>query len=98
MGCEDVLIEKPNPESLFYAITFLRLTKEEVLYVGDSIIDVRTAMNASVDFTGVTIGTTKREEFLDYSYVKILEHLEELPCIIYIIKSHKRNARKMYSG
>lgn len=69
VGAEDVKIEKPNPEGLLWAIEHLGVRKEEVLYVGDSIVDAKTAENAKVKFAAVVTGTTTREDFRSYNNV-----------------------------
>lgn len=40
------------------------VTKEEVLYVGDSGVDMQTAVNSGVTSIGVTWGFRDREELL----------------------------------
>lgn len=69
IGGEDVKVEKPNPEGLLRAIEQLGVAKEEVLYVGDSFVDAKTAENAGVAFASVSTGTTKKEEFREYAHV-----------------------------
>jgi len=71
VGAEDVKIEKPNPEGLCWAINHLDVPKEEVLYVGDSLVDAKTAANAGVDFAAVLTGTTTEQEFKEYAHVHI---------------------------
>ncbi|MDD3140271.1 MAG: HAD family hydrolase [Lachnospiraceae bacterium] len=78
IGAEDVVVEKPSPEGLLYMIQAMEVRKQEVLYIGDSLIDAMTAKNAGVDFVGVTTGTTSKEEFLKYPHKKILENLERI--------------------
>jgi phosphoglycolate phosphatase len=78
VGGEDVKIPKPSPEGLFLAIDSLNEQLNNVLYIGDSLIDAKTAMAANVDFAAVTTGTTKETEFSQYPYVKIVKNLSEL--------------------
>lgn len=47
---------KPAPDNVFRALKELNLTKDEVLYVGDSDVDMITAENASLESVGVTWG------------------------------------------
>lgn len=75
VGCEDVKIEKPNPEGLLWAIQQMNVGKTEVLYVGDSWVDAQTAQNAGVDFAGVLTGMNTREDFEKYPYVCVAEDL-----------------------
>lgn len=71
VGAEDVSVEKPNPEGLLWAIDYLGIEKNDVLYVGDSIVDAKTAENAKVKFAAVLTGTTSRAEFGSYRNVYI---------------------------
>lgn len=45
---------KPNPKIVFDIIQATNIKPEEVLYVGDSDVDLQTAFNAKVDAVGVT--------------------------------------------
>lgn len=63
IGFGDVDEAKPSPLGLLKAIEMLGVSKESVLYIGDSIIDAKAATNAGVDFAAVTTGTTSRAEF-----------------------------------
>lgn len=78
IGGDDVKNEKPDPEGLLAAIEKLNISKNQVLYVGDSIVDAKTAQSAGVDFVAVLTGMTEREEFLNYEYVSIEESVTEL--------------------
>ena len=53
---------KPNPGILEEIIEMAGVEKSEVLYVGDSGVDVATAYNAKVAFTGVLWGFRPRRE------------------------------------
>lgn len=53
---------KPNPAILNEIIMNARVQKSEVLYVGDSGVDVATAYNAGVDFVGVLWGFRPQKE------------------------------------
>jgi len=66
VGSENVKVEKPDPEGLLWTIDHLGLEKEDVLYVGDSLVDAGTAKNAGVRFAAVLTGTTAREDFAAY--------------------------------
>lgn len=74
IGGDDVLIEKPSPEGLLKAMEMLGAGKNEVLYVGDSLVDAKTAQSAGVDFAAVLTGTTT--DFSDYDYVFIADDLQ----------------------
>jgi len=78
VGGEDVKVPKPSPEGLLLAIDSLSAKLNEVLYIGDSLVDAKTALAANVDFAAVTTGTTDKEDFSQYPCVKILKNLSEL--------------------
>ncbi len=78
VGGEDVKVPKPSPEGLLLAIDSLKAKLDNVLYIGDSLIDAKTALAANVDFAAVTTGTTTETEFSQYPYVKVVKSLSEL--------------------
>ena len=78
VGAEDVKAEKPNPEGLLYAIECLGVMSEEVLYVGDSLVDAKTADNANVKFVAVLTGTTTKDEFKSYNNVYIGQNIADV--------------------
>ncbi len=82
VGGEDVKCEKPSPEGLLWAIGRFGLAKEEVLYVGDSLVDAKTAKNAQVNFAGVLTGTTTAEDFRNYPSVFIGDTVTDLRCFL----------------
>lgn len=71
VGGEDVEKEKPDPEGLLMAMDNLNLSADEILYVGDSLVDAKTAMNGAVDFVAVLTGTTTKEDFEPFPHVLI---------------------------
>ena len=78
VGAEDVKIEKPSPEGLFWLIDHLGVEKMDVLYVGDSVVDAKTAENANVKFAAVLTGTTTRADFENHSNVYIGKNVSEV--------------------
>lgn len=69
VGCEDCSTPKPDPSGLYVCLEHLGLKKDEVLYVGDSLVDEGAAKAAGVDFCAMLRGSTKKEQF-DQSFVK----------------------------
>lgn len=78
VGAEDVKVEKPNPEGLLWAIEHLGVDKKDVLYIGDSLVDAKTAENAKVKFAAVLTGTTSRAEFRNYNRVYIGKNVTDV--------------------
>lgn len=81
VGFEDVEEAKPSPEGLLKAIERLSVDKDMVLYIGDSIIDAKTAANASVDFAAITTGTTTRSDFAAFKSILITDNLSEITAL-----------------
>lgn len=80
VGGEDVAHEMPDPEGLIKAIKALGAEKREILYVGDSIVDARTAQSAGTDFAAVLTGTTT--DFSEYDSVFIGKILSDIFILI----------------
>lgn len=78
IGGEDVKRPKPDPEGLLQVLGDWQLPKDQALYVGDSLVDARTAQAAGVDFAGVTTGTTSKAELQAYPNVGLAQALDEL--------------------
>ena len=73
---------KPSPEVIYIALNQMGLTHEEVLYVGDTEVDMQTAQNAQLKSVAVTWGFRKKEDLNvlnpDYMVDHPLEILEIL--------------------
>ncbi|MBQ9375369.1 MAG: HAD family hydrolase [Ruminococcus sp.] len=78
VGGEDVENAKPSPDGLELMIKKLNVDKSDVLYIGDSYIDAKTALNAGVDFAGVLTGSTSKSDFEKYPNICIANNLLEL--------------------
>ena len=78
IGGEDVKRPKPDPQGVLQVLGDWQLPKGKALYVGDSLVDARTAQAAGVDFAGVTTGTTSRTELQAYPNVVVAQGLDEL--------------------
>ena len=55
---------KINPQIVFDIIQLVGVTKEQTLYVGDSGVDMQTAVAAGVDSVGVLWGFRTADELL----------------------------------
>jgi phosphoglycolate phosphatase len=69
---------KPNPQILEEIIELAGVQKSEVLYVGDSGVDVSTAKNAKVDFVGVLWGFRPKKELTEFGATAFVEKADEL--------------------
>lgn len=73
---------KPDPTVVFDILEVAKVTKEEVLYVGDSGVDMQTAANARVTACGVTWGFRPRAELEEFSPQYIVDTAEEVKRLI----------------
>jgi len=80
-SCKDVP-KKPAPDSLFNVMSLLGVTKEEVLFVGDTNVDIFTAKNADVKSIGVLWGFRDEKELADAGADYIVSHPKEILDVI----------------
>lgn len=55
----------------------------DVIYIGDSLVDLQTARNAGVDFVAVTWGFCPREQLVENSPAYIADNAEELKALLF---------------
>ena len=78
LGDEDVALNKPDPEMLLAAIEKLALPKDEVVMVGDSLVDIQAAQNTGIRIFAVPSGTTRKEVLQEAKPTVLLERLSDL--------------------
>ncbi len=78
LGDEDVLQNKPHPEMLLLAMEKMGLRNEEVVFIGDSLIDIETGKNAGVRVFAIPTGVSTREELERAGPTLILNGLPDL--------------------
>lgn len=76
VGEGDGFASKPAPDMLHHACDRLSLTREQVLYVGDSALDAAAARAAGIDFAGVLTGELK--SFSEFPHVGVFATLGDL--------------------
>ena len=62
---DEVAAHKPEPDGIFYLSEKTGIALSDILYVGDSVTDMKTAINAGVDFAAVCTGAITAEAFAD---------------------------------
>lgn len=62
LGQRENIPTKPNPQIVFDIFRITGINPKDVLYVGDSAVDMQTAQNAGVQACGVTWGFRSRNE------------------------------------
>lgn len=78
LGQREGIAVKPAPDIVFDIIRKAGVRKEEVLYVGDSNVDMQTARHAEVDAIGVAWGFRSRAELEALHPLAIIDKAEEL--------------------
>ena len=84
LGPNGVLKTKPDLSMVNYAIDRYNLKKDEILYVGDSAVDIITAHNAGLNMITVTYGFRTKEQLQKSGYdltfvdhpLEIIKYLE----------------------
>lgn len=75
---------KPDPTIIYDILEIAKTDKQDVLYIGDSGVDMQTAKNAGVDACGVTWGFRPKEELASFSPKYIVDAPEAIQSIIEI--------------
>lgn len=78
LGQREGVPTKPHPSIVEDIVTAARVSKEEVLYVGDSGVDMQTAANAGVTACGVTWGFRPRAELEAFTPSYIVDRPEDI--------------------
>lgn len=79
---------KPAPDMLYMTLKDLGLTKDEVLFIGDSDVDMITANNANIKSVAVTWGYRSKEILLKYSPAYFIDEASQLLKIIDEVNTH----------
>lgn len=73
---------KPDPTIVHDILSIAQVCKTDVLYVGDSGVDMQTAANADVEACGVTWGFRPRTELEPFHPAHIVDRAEEIDAIV----------------
>ena len=78
LGQREGIPVKPDPGIVYDILKKANISQEDTLYVGDSGVDMQTALNAGVDAVGVSWGFRPRAELEDFCPKGIVNKAEEL--------------------
>lgn len=78
LGHREGAAGKPDPQIVEEILDTMGLEREEVLYVGDTNVDMQTARNAGVDCIGVAWGFRPREELAAHNPLAIIDYPAQL--------------------
>ena len=77
-GQRDGVNVKPDPSVVFSILADAKVPKSDVLYVGDSGVDMETARRACVDSVGVTWGFRSEKELNEYHADRIVNKVSDI--------------------
>ena len=69
---------KPDPTIVEQIVSEVGVARDEVLYVGDSGVDMRTALAAGVRSVGVTWGFRSREELVETGATHLVDRADDI--------------------
>jgi HAD superfamily hydrolase (TIGR01509 family) len=84
VGREDVESRKPHPEPVLKCLGHLRLEPPEVVYIGDSPVDIRAGKAAGSYTVGVLTGTSPHDVLRDEGPDHILESVARLSSVLHL--------------
>ncbi|MFH1403569.1 MAG: HAD family hydrolase [Candidatus Altiarchaeota archaeon] len=70
---------KPDPEALLSVCGDYSVDAEDLLYVGDSLVDFECAMNAGTRFVGVLTGAASGSDFTEKGVADVIDSVTYLP-------------------
>lgn len=73
LGHREGVPAKPHPQIVDDIIAHTGVLKEDILYVGDTSVDMQTAANAGVDVIGVSWGYRPREELAAHNPLALID-------------------------
>jgi len=83
IGREDVIEPKPHPEPILLALKKLQIsTQDNVFMIGDTFLDMQSAINAKVTPIAVLSGYGKESELKKYTNLVVKNSLEAVKMIV----------------
>ena len=82
IGAEGGFPRKPDPNSSLYMLQHYNCSSSDALFIGDSIIDIKTAQNANISSVGVLWGNGMEKDFKKQKSDFIIEKPKDLLSIL----------------
>ena len=87
LGEREGIERKPNPQIVFDILHSFTPSLLHSLYIGDSLVDRDTALNANIPFVACSWGFVSRENLINEGVTRIIDKPEDLALDIYIRQS-----------
>lgn len=75
---------KPAPDTVFEAIRVMDADIGECVYIGDTEVDIQTAVNAGIDCISVTWGFRTEDELIAAGAQKVAHSMDELYSLLHL--------------
>ena len=80
IGAEKLKEPKPNPDGLYQLQEYYH--PDQMMFVGDTTIDIETGNNAKISTIGVTWCKSTKQQLLDAGATHVVDHPEEIKQIV----------------
>ena len=87
LGEREGIERKPNPQIVYDILHSFTHSSIHPLYIGDSLVDKDTALNANVPFVACSWGFVSRDKLVENGVGRIIDKPEELLLDVYIQQS-----------
>ncbi len=82
VGLREGIAKKPDPYSALELANKMAVEPENFIFLGDSSVDMQTAISAGMNGVGALWGFRTKQELLDSGAVKVISHPSELLLLI----------------
>ncbi|MFC2163119.1 HAD family hydrolase [Candidatus Altiarchaeota archaeon] len=72
-------VHKPDPAVFAHAARMLSVNAGDLVYVGDAVVDARSAIDARLRFIGVLSGAATEDDFRSLGVKEIVDSVADLP-------------------
>lgn len=86
VGASEKFRKKPDPQGALYIAEKWNIKSSEILYVGDTMVDMRTAKSAQMHAAGVLWGFRDEKELLDNGAEFILKEPSEILTLLDVLE------------
>ncbi|MFQ5997668.1 MAG: HAD family hydrolase [Candidatus Bathyarchaeia archaeon] len=76
---DEVKNPKPHPDQIRTLSAILDVSLQEMILVGDSVVDLLSAQNAKISFVGVLSGLSDKDAFRTHGCQDLIQSITELP-------------------